>query len=202
MTPMRSTSNASLKAITSAKDITSAPVIGTQVAGRQSDLKEKRADLLLELSQEIEEIEMSNSNVEQNKSISSGNRWCREDIEGAGRVDDDEQNESIRSGDRGGKEELEEADEVVRDKTPEAMGLMRERFLVGPRVIPSRGSNLSDYAEHYYLFICDGMFRWPDEEGWDCGQSSSVLPAKRRAKGKMSDLEICLKLKRERDNKE
>ncbi len=87
------------------------------------------------------------------------------------------------------------------DKNQKAAGELREHLQVGPRVIPSRGSNLSDYAEHYYLFNSDGMFQWPDEEGWDCGQSLSVLPANRQAKGEMSDLDICLKLKRERNNK-
>ncbi len=64
---------------------------------------------------------------------------------------------------------------------------------------------LADWAEHLYVFNCHGMICWPDKFGRRAGNprySGRDDPDRQRVKGQMSELEICLKLKRERDDGE
>ena len=63
---------------------------------------------------------------------------------------------------------------------------------------------LADLSEYLYLFNCHGMFRLPDEfgRGYDNPLYSGPDRNQQRVKGQMSELEICLKLKCERDDRE
>ena len=64
---------------------------------------------------------------------------------------------------------------------------------------------LADLAEYLYLFNCHGMICRPDKFGRRAGNprySGRDDPDRERGKGQMSDLEICLKLRRERDDGE
>jgi hypothetical protein len=69
-------------------------------------------------------------------------------------------------------------------------------------------TGLADLAEYLYVFNCHGMICWPDKFGRRAGNprySGSGRhsdPDRERGKGQMSDLEICLKLRRERDDGE
>ena len=96
--------------------------------------------------------------------------------------DNDVGGSSLCLGDMVCLEDVMEAEEAGEDR--KAIGGSR-----GYPLLPSRGYKLGDYAESLHFFNCHGMFRWPHSD-------------KRRVKGEMSDLENCLKLKRERDDQE
>ncbi len=88
----------------------------------------------------------------------------------------------------------------------------KKRKAVGKSVVPidyeaisscfENAPGLADSSEHLYMFNCHGMLA--DEFGWahDNPLYSGPDPNWQRLKGQMSELEICLKLKRERDNGE